>query len=69
MGPARAEIIKSQRQDFHGKKFAPVVETSFHYGVKILTKRDSIKMKEDLARPRDLINVENLKKIKKEKGY
>lgn len=30
---------------------------------------DLIKMKEDLARPRDLIDVENLKKIKKEKRY
>lgn len=38
--------------------FIPIIEIS-----------DLIKMKEKLARPRDLTDVENLKKIKKEKGY
>jgi hypothetical protein len=35
--------------------------------VPIISIDDLIKMKGDLARPRDLIDVENLKKIKKEK--
>lgn len=39
------------------------------FSVPIVLIDDLIKMKEDLARPRDLTDVENLKKIKKEKGY
>ena len=39
------------------------------FTVPIILIYDLIKMKEDLARPRDLIDVENLKKIKKEKRY
>jgi hypothetical protein len=37
--------------------------------VPIISIGDLIKMKEDLGRPRDSIDVENLKKIKKEKRY
>ena len=36
---ARSAAIKIRNPDFRQKKFAPVVETLFHYGVKILTKR------------------------------
>lgn len=39
------------------------------FTVPIILIDDLIKMKEDLARPRDLTDVENLKKIRKEKGY
>ncbi len=39
------------------------------FTVPIISIDDLIKMKEDLARPRDLTDVENLKKIKKEKRY
>ncbi|MDD5145235.1 MAG: nucleotidyltransferase [Candidatus Pacebacteria bacterium] len=39
------------------------------FSVPIILIDDLIKMKEDLARPRDLTDVENLKKIKKEKRY
>lgn len=39
------------------------------FTVPIILIDDLIKMKENLARPRDLTDVENLKKIKKEKRY
>ena len=39
--PARAKIIKIQRPDFPEKRFAPVVEASLHYGVKISFKTDN----------------------------
>ncbi len=38
------------------------------FSVPIITIEDLIKMKEDLARPRDLTDVKNLKQIKKERG-
>lgn len=37
--------------------------------IPIISINDLIKMKMALGRPQDLIDVENLKKIKKEKGY
>ena len=37
------------------------------FRIPIISLDDLIKMKENLARPRDIIDVENLKKIKKEK--
>ena len=37
-----------------------------NFYIPIITIKDLIKMKEDLARPRDLIDAENLKKIKEE---
>ena len=38
-GPPKRLYFRIRSPDFRQKKFAPVVETLFHYGVKILTKR------------------------------
>ena len=54
--PKNQEILKS-------KKYLKIDG----FSIPIISIDDLIKMKEDLARPRDLIDVENLKKIKKEK--
>ena len=54
--PKNQEILKS-------KKYIKIDG----FSIPIISIDDLIKMKEGLARPRDLIDVENLKKIKKEK--
>lgn len=54
--PKNQEILKRKKYDKIDDFDIPVISID-----------DLIKMKEDLARPRDLIDVENLKKIKKGK--
>jgi len=51
-------------QILRGKKFVK----ARNFNIPIISIDDLIKMKEDLGRPKDIIDAENLKKIKQEKN-